>query len=336
MTREAEGVPAGSEGLVFLPCLSGAMTPTWNGNARSVFHGLSMKHGLSHMTRAVFEGCTFGFRDIVDRFAEMGIESEEVRVVGGGAKSLVPNEGGRHGARAPRPKESRGHRHGAAMLAGVAEGTTPRWTRRRMGSWSWALPTNRTPAPRPPTTRHTPSTGRPTQHRARLLIAWRIPSVKAAGTAGGRPTDLAGLREALALRRPRREARPHRHEQDRDRRRSEPLARGRLGVRPWRPRSAAHRARYWTPRRWARMVTPRMRPRRLLAQQFEVRRVVLGEGRGAQLHADEEVLQKRELPCRAPTAWWWLDPAPSPTSARRLRWTGRRSWSCRARPRSTP
>ena len=48
MTREAVEVPPGSEGLVFLPCLSGAMTPTWNGNARGVFHGLSMRHGLAH------------------------------------------------------------------------------------------------------------------------------------------------------------------------------------------------------------------------------------------------------------------------------------------------
>jgi xylulokinase len=125
MTREAEGVPAGSEGLVFLPCLSGAMTPTWNGNARSVFHGLSMKHGLSHMTRAVFEGCAFGFRDIVDRFAEMGIESEEVRVVGGGAKSpfwcqMKADATGRV-LRALKNQEATAT--GAAMLAGVAEGT---------------------------------------------------------------------------------------------------------------------------------------------------------------------------------------------------------------------
>jgi xylulokinase len=125
MTREAEGVPAGSEGLVFLPCLSGAMTPTWNGNARGVFHGLSMKHGLSHMTRAVFEGCAFGFRDIVDRFAEMGIESEEVRVVGGGAKSpfWCQTKADATGRVLRSLKNQEATATGAAMLAGVAEGT---------------------------------------------------------------------------------------------------------------------------------------------------------------------------------------------------------------------
>src|SRR3712207_9275494 len=67
-----------------------------------------------------------------------------------------------------------------------------------MGSWSWALPTNRTPTPRPPTTRHTPSTGRPTQHSSPSSTGGRIPSVKGADQlARADPTDLDGLREAL-------------------------------------------------------------------------------------------------------------------------------------------
>ncbi|MEW6635997.1 MAG: FGGY family carbohydrate kinase [Actinomycetota bacterium] len=124
LTAEAEGVPPGSEGLVFLPCLSGAMTPTWNGNARGVFYGLSMKHGRGHMTRAVFEGCAYGFRDIVDRFEEMGIGGEEVRVVGGGARSpfwcrIKADATGRT-LRALKNQEATAT--GAAMLAGVAEG----------------------------------------------------------------------------------------------------------------------------------------------------------------------------------------------------------------------
>lgn len=124
LTAEAESVPPGSEGLVFLPCLSGAMTPTWNGNARGVFYGLSMKHGRGHMTRAVFEGCAYGFRDIVDRFEEMGLGGEEVRVVGGGARSpfwcrIKADATGRT-LRALKNREATAI--GAAMLAGVAEG----------------------------------------------------------------------------------------------------------------------------------------------------------------------------------------------------------------------
>src|SRR3712207_8181184 len=69
-----------------------------------------------------------------------------------------------------------------------------------MGSWSWALPTNPTPAPRPPTTRHTPSTGRPTQRSSPSSIGGRITSVKVADQlARADPTDLVGLREVLGL-----------------------------------------------------------------------------------------------------------------------------------------
>lgn len=124
MTAEAEAVPPGSEDLVFLPCLSGAMTPTWNGNARGVFYGLSMKHGRGHMTRAVFEGCAYGFRDIVDRFEAMGVGGEEVRVVGGGARSpfwcQVKADATGRTLRALKNQEATAT--GAAMLAGVAEG----------------------------------------------------------------------------------------------------------------------------------------------------------------------------------------------------------------------
>lgn len=120
----AEKIPPGSEGLVFLPCLSGAMTPTWNGNARGVFYGLSMKHELAHMTRAVFEGCAYGFRDIVDRFEALGIGGEEVRVVGGGARSpfWCQVKADVTGRVLRILKDPEATATGAAMLAGVAEG----------------------------------------------------------------------------------------------------------------------------------------------------------------------------------------------------------------------
>ena len=125
MTPEAEKVPPGSEGLIFLPCLSGAMTPTWNGNARGVFFGLSMKHGQAHLNRSVFEGCAYGLRDIVERFEALGLGNQEVRVVGGGAKSALwcqikADVTGRVLRTLDNPEATA---TGAAMLAGVAEGT---------------------------------------------------------------------------------------------------------------------------------------------------------------------------------------------------------------------
>ena len=80
-------VPAGSDGVTFLPALSGSMTPRWNEHARGAFAGLGLNHGLPHLGRAVLEGCTFALRDLVARFAELGLGGDEVRVVGGGARS---------------------------------------------------------------------------------------------------------------------------------------------------------------------------------------------------------------------------------------------------------
>jgi xylulokinase len=82
----AETVP-GSDGITFLPTLSGATTPRWVDTARGVYAGLALNHGRAHLYRAVLEGCTFALRDIVDRLDELGLAGEELRVVGGGARS---------------------------------------------------------------------------------------------------------------------------------------------------------------------------------------------------------------------------------------------------------
>ncbi len=87
MNALALAVPAGSDGVTFLPTLSGATTPRWNDAARGAFAGLSLNHELPHLARALFEGCTFALRDIVDRLAELGLAGDEIRVVGGGARS---------------------------------------------------------------------------------------------------------------------------------------------------------------------------------------------------------------------------------------------------------
>ena len=122
--RAAE-VPAGSEGAVFLPALSGAMTPRWNGRARGVFHGLSLAHGMGHMARAVFEGCAFGLRDIVDRFTEMGLGAGEIRVVGGGSKSdlLLQMKADVTGKQVRRVVHPEATALGATMIAAVVAGT---------------------------------------------------------------------------------------------------------------------------------------------------------------------------------------------------------------------
>lgn len=87
MSAEAANIPPGSAGATFLPALAGSTTPRWDEHARGAFSGLSLGHGRAHLARAVLEGCTFGLRDIVDRLAALGLDGDEIRVVGGGARS---------------------------------------------------------------------------------------------------------------------------------------------------------------------------------------------------------------------------------------------------------
>ena len=86
LSKEASTVPAGAEGLVFLPCMQGAMAPEWNGAARGVFYGLTLAHTRAHMTRAVLEGSAFGLRDILEAMRNSGLETRRLTIVGGGAK----------------------------------------------------------------------------------------------------------------------------------------------------------------------------------------------------------------------------------------------------------
>ncbi len=49
-------VPAGSEGLLFLPYLLGERAPVWNAAAQGIFFGITTKHTTAHFHRAVLEG----------------------------------------------------------------------------------------------------------------------------------------------------------------------------------------------------------------------------------------------------------------------------------------
>ena len=83
----AVSVPPGSDGLLFLPALTGAMAPEWQPGARGCFYGLTPAHGRGHMVRALFEGCAFAMRDVVDRLDAMGVATNSLLLLGGGAHS---------------------------------------------------------------------------------------------------------------------------------------------------------------------------------------------------------------------------------------------------------
>lgn len=89
LTQPAAAVPAGADGLIFLPCMQGAMAPEWNGAARAVFYGLTMAHTKAHLTRAILEGSAFALRDILTAMRGAGLLVRRLTIVGGGAKGAL-------------------------------------------------------------------------------------------------------------------------------------------------------------------------------------------------------------------------------------------------------
>jgi xylulokinase len=120
----AAAVPAGSDGLLFLPALTGAMTPEWIAGARGCFYGLTPSHGGGHMMRAALEGTAFGLRDVSERLRAMGVAADRVRVLGGGARSRLWAQIRADVAGLPveRSAVSDSSAVGAAILAAVAAG----------------------------------------------------------------------------------------------------------------------------------------------------------------------------------------------------------------------
>ncbi len=122
--RLAATAPPGSDGLLFLPALNGAMTPEWIAEARGCFYGLTLSHGPAHLARAALEGNAFGLRDAVDTMRAMGMKVDRVRLLGGGAKSALWAQirADATGLPVERSALTDSSAVGAGMLAAVAAG----------------------------------------------------------------------------------------------------------------------------------------------------------------------------------------------------------------------
>ena len=128
LVEDAAQVPAGSEGLIFLPHLSGERTPHPDPLARGAWIGLTTRHGQAHLTRSILEGVAFGIKDMFCLMRDAGLGSiEEVRVSGGGAKSLLWRQilADIIGADLVTVNTTEGAAYGAALLAGVGAGVWP-------------------------------------------------------------------------------------------------------------------------------------------------------------------------------------------------------------------
>ncbi len=92
LTKLAEPVPAGSDGLIMLPHLMGAFSPEPNQLARGSFTGFTLSHTRGHFVRALLEGVAFLLRRNLDSIERAGIDIHEIRSTGGGARSRLWNQ----------------------------------------------------------------------------------------------------------------------------------------------------------------------------------------------------------------------------------------------------
>ncbi|MCB0020740.1 MAG: xylulokinase, partial [Anaerolineales bacterium] len=121
----AEGVPAGSDGLFFLPYLTGERTPHPDPWARGGFIGLTARHGQPHLTRAVLEGVAFGLRDGFELMKAAGLAGvQQIRASGGGTRSRLWRQilADILGVAIVAVNSSEGAAYGAAILAAVGAG----------------------------------------------------------------------------------------------------------------------------------------------------------------------------------------------------------------------
>jgi xylulokinase len=86
---EAASLPAGSEGLIFLPYLQGERTPIWDAEARGAYVGLHLQHGRGHLWRALLEGVALSFASCQRVLEEDGIQLRDVIATDGGGKSRL-------------------------------------------------------------------------------------------------------------------------------------------------------------------------------------------------------------------------------------------------------
>ena len=123
-TEEAARAPSGSEGLIFLPYLSGERTPYADPHAKGVFFGLTLRHRKEHTVRSVLEGVAYGLRDSVELMRAMGVRVDQARASGGGARSALWRQilAGILESEIVLTRATEGAAYGAALLAGVGAG----------------------------------------------------------------------------------------------------------------------------------------------------------------------------------------------------------------------
>ncbi len=75
--------------IFFLPYLTGERAPYYDSDAKGAWVGLTVRHGRPHLVRSILEGASYAMRDSLELIREMGVNIEQIRVSGGGARSSL-------------------------------------------------------------------------------------------------------------------------------------------------------------------------------------------------------------------------------------------------------
>jgi xylulokinase len=120
---EAAQIPAGSEGVRFMPYLAGERSPWLDPELRGAWLGLALAHGRGHMTRAILEGVAFSLADTLDVMRPLAPLSK-LLAIGGGARSDLWLEivGNALETTLEKPSLEEGPARGAAILGFVGAG----------------------------------------------------------------------------------------------------------------------------------------------------------------------------------------------------------------------
>jgi xylulokinase len=127
LTAQAAAIDAGAGGVIFLPYMMGERAPIWDTHARGVLFGLSLATPRAAVVRAILEGTAFALRHNLDIAARAGVGVDEIRSVGGGAKSALWSQikADVTGIPIAVPAASVGAPFGDALLAGMGLGWYP-------------------------------------------------------------------------------------------------------------------------------------------------------------------------------------------------------------------
>ena len=122
--EEAEQVASGSDGLVFLPYMSGERSPIWDPNAKGVFYGLDFGKTKGHVIRSCMEGVAYSLKHNLDVAEKAGAYVKELLAVGGSANSALwmQIKSDITGKPLAVPFSDTATTLGAALLAGVGVG----------------------------------------------------------------------------------------------------------------------------------------------------------------------------------------------------------------------